>query len=75
MPVEPITDKKEVQSSVDNKVAEKKPEYVKPSIASRDIKVNFAKPWLLNESDVDDYLKAMRDALLNEINTVKRINF
>ncbi|HMY01037.1 MAG TPA: BREX system P-loop protein BrxC, partial [Agitococcus sp.] len=74
MPVEPITDKKEVQSSVDNKVAEKKPEYVKPSIASRDIKVNFAKPWLLNESDVDDYLKAMRDALLNEINTGKRIN-
>ncbi|HNJ86489.1 MAG TPA: BREX system P-loop protein BrxC, partial [Agitococcus sp.] len=74
MPVEPITDKKEVQSSVDNKVAEKKPEYIKPSIASRDIKVNFAKPWLLNESDVDDYLKAMRDALLNEINTGKRIN-
>ena len=47
---------------------------VKPSIASRDIKVNFAKAWLVDESDVDHYLKAMREALLNEINTGKRIN-
>ena len=73
-PVEPITNNNDVLPVVDNKVAENKVSYVKPSIASRDIKVNFAKAWLVDESDVDHYLKAMREALLNEINTGKRIN-
>ena len=64
----------QAKTASDTKVAENKVSYVKPSIASRDIKVNFAKAWLVDESDVDHYLKAMREALLNEINTGKRIN-
>jgi hypothetical protein len=72
--VAPLPSHQQAKTASDTKVAEKKAEYVKPSIASRDIKVNFAKAWLVDESDVDHYLKAMREALLNEINTGKRIN-
>ena len=72
--VAPLPSHQQAKTASDTKVAENKVSYVKPSIASRDIKVNFAKAWLVDESDVDHYLKAMREALLNEINTGKRIN-
>ncbi|NCO65434.1 MAG: BREX system P-loop protein BrxC [Candidatus Aquicultor secundus] len=42
-------------------------------IAYKSIKVPFGKAWLADESDVDDYLKSLRDALLKEIKAGKRI--
>ena len=43
-------------------------------VASRDIHVAFDKAWLVNENDLDRYLQAMREALLAELRTGKRIN-
>lgn len=42
-------------------------------IPARSIRVSFDKPWLTDESDVERYLKAMREALLAEIRSGKRI--
>lgn len=42
-------------------------------IPSRNVTVQFEKPWLEDETDVDRYLKSMREALLAEINKGKRI--
>ena len=50
-------------------VAEQKVEY----IPGRSIKVLFEKAWLADESDVDSYLASMREALLTEIRSGKRI--
>ena len=50
-------------------VAEQKVEY----IPGRSIKVSFNKAWLADESDVDSYLASMREALLIEIRSGKRI--
>ena len=37
------------------------------------LNVAFNKPWLANEADVERYLQAMREALLEEIRKGKRI--
>jgi len=50
-------------------LAEQKVEY----IFGRSIKVVFEKAWLADESDVDSYLVSMREALLTEIRSGKRI--
>lgn len=42
-------------------------------VSSRAIKVPFEKAWIADEKDVDNYIKAMRKALLAEINKGKRI--
>ena len=42
-------------------------------IPGRSIKVFFEKAWLADESDVDSYLASMREALLTEIRSGKRI--
>lgn len=39
----------------------------------RAVKVNFDKPWLADEADVDQYLEAMRQALIGEIEAKRRI--
>ena len=49
---------------------DKKIEY----ISSAAIRVPFDKPWLVNESDLDQYLQAVREAFLQEITRGKRIN-
>lgn len=51
------------------KAAEPKTEY----ISSRSLKVNFSKLWLADEEDVEEYLGAMRAALLAEIQQGKRV--
>ncbi len=51
------------------RVAELEVEYV----SARKIRVYFDKAWLANESDVDQYLQQMREALLKEIREGKRI--
>lgn len=43
------------------------------SVLSRNINIAFDKAWLVNENDVDNYLDAMRKALLEEIHKGKRI--
>ncbi len=43
------------------------------SVLSRNINIAFDKAWLVNETDVDSYLEAMRKALLEEIHKGKRI--
>jgi hypothetical protein len=42
-------------------------------VSSRLVQVSFDKAWLADESDVDQYLSAMRKALLGEIQKGKRI--
>ena len=48
---------------------EPEPEY----IVGRTIKVNFAKPALVDEHDVDEYLDLLRKAYLKEISAGKRV--
>jgi hypothetical protein len=50
-------------------VAEPQTKYV----AYKSVQVTFSKAWLADEADVDDYLTAMRAALLAEIQNGKRI--
>lgn len=57
------------RTSVYPPIAEPKVEY----IPGRSIKVSFKKAWLADESDVDSYLASMREALLSEIRSGKRI--
>ncbi|MCJ7529874.1 MAG: BREX system P-loop protein BrxC [Anaerolineales bacterium] len=49
--------------------AEPKVEY----ISSRSIQVHFEKAWLADEKDIDQYLEALRSALVKEINNGKRV--
>ncbi|MFN5514420.1 MAG: BREX system P-loop protein BrxC [Cyanobacteriota bacterium] len=42
-------------------------------VVYRSVQVTFAKAWLTDEADVDDYLRATREALLAEIRQGKRI--
>lgn len=42
-------------------------------VSSRAVQVVFDKPWLADEADVERYLQAMREALLEEIRQGKRI--
>jgi hypothetical protein len=54
----------------------KRPVVVEPTpevVSSRSVKVSFDKAWLADEADVDRYLAVMRDALLSEIRSGKRI--
>lgn len=50
-----------------------KPTVNAPLAAFNSIKVPFDKAWLVDETDVDHYLEAMRKALLAEISSGKRI--
>lgn len=50
-----------------------KPEPRIEYVPSRSVKVLFEKAWLADETDVDRYLKSMREALLEEIRKGKRI--
>ena len=52
-----------------SQVNEPKVEY----ISTRKIRVSFEKAWLANESEVDQYLQKLREALLKEIEQGKRI--
>ena len=42
-------------------------------VKTRDLQLDFNKPWLEDERDVDSYMKKMKDALLKEIRDGKRI--
>ena len=42
-------------------------------VPSRNVRVSFDKAWLADEADVDEYLKSMREALMEEIQKGKRI--
>jgi hypothetical protein len=44
-----------------------------PVVLLKSVKVNFEKPWLTDEADVDQYLDAMRQALLEEVRRGKRV--
>ncbi len=50
-----------------------KPEPCIEYVSGRAVKVLFDKAWLADETDVDRYLKTMREALLEEIRKGKRI--
>ncbi|MFW1798528.1 BREX system P-loop protein BrxC [Acinetobacter nematophilus] len=43
------------------------------TISAKNIKVNFRKPWLADEADIDEYLAQYRDALLDEIKQGKTV--
>ena len=42
-------------------------------VAITKLNVGFNKPWLADEEDVEDYLKALRAALIEQIKNDKRI--
>jgi len=42
-------------------------------VHARTIKVSYAKPWLTNEAELDDYLKKQREAWLKEILAGNRV--
>jgi energy-coupling factor transporter ATP-binding protein EcfA2 len=42
-------------------------------VTSRSVRVSFDKPWLADESDVERYLDSMREALLTEIRSGRRV--
>ncbi len=50
-----------------------KPEPLIDYVSGRAVKVLFDKAWLADETDVDQYLESMREALLEEIRKGKRI--
>lgn len=58
-----------LSSGKTSRVKESNTQYV----SSQTIKVNFDKVWLADETDVEDYLVAMREALMTEIKQGKRI--
>ncbi len=45
----------------------------RPVVSGRTITVNFSRPWLANETELDDYLKILREAWLKEIQAGKRV--
>ena len=42
-------------------------------VSARTIKVSYAKPWLANEAELDDYLQKQREAWLKEIQAGNRV--
>jgi len=42
-------------------------------VSAHDIAVDFGKPWLADEADVDQYLKKLKVSLLKAVNAGKRI--
>jgi hypothetical protein len=42
-------------------------------VSARNIKVSYAKPWLTNEAEVDDYLNKLREAWMTEIQAGHRV--
>lgn len=68
-PSQPTDRGKTTTTTTPPKVAEPKIEYV----PGRAIRVDYNKAWLADEADVDKYLQAMRDALLEQIRKGKRI--
>ena len=63
----PVDDDKPVTTALTPVVAEPR------LVPARTIKVGYAKPWLSNESELDDYLKQQRDAWLKEIQAGNRV--
>ena len=51
------------------KVAEPKIEYIN----SKSLKIDYNKPWLSDEDDVENYIELMKKALLKEIKDGKRV--
>ena len=43
------------------------------TISAKNIKINFRKPWLADEADINEYLVEYRNALLDEIKQGKTI--
>lgn len=62
--------------STENKV-ESKPVVENPhkpaTISAKNIQVNFRKPWLADEADIEEYLAKFRDALVEEIKQGKKV--
>jgi len=42
-------------------------------VPARTIKVSYAKPWLTDEAELDDYLNKQREAWLKEIQAGNRV--
>ncbi len=64
------------QAQADNAPATDAPRAAEPRVeyvSSRGIHVEFGKAWLADESDVDAYLSAWREALMKEVAKNKRI--
>jgi len=58
-----------ISQDISNDERVTKVEYIK----ARDLQLNFNKPWLENETDVDNYIEKMKEVFLKEIKNGKRI--
>ena len=52
---------------------ETKPPKPQPIVAARDIKVNYNKPLIDNEQDVNDYISALKEAMIEEVKSGNRL--
>jgi hypothetical protein len=66
---EPVENEDGKATSGNHVCAEPKVEY----ISNRSIQVYFEKAWLADEKDIDQYLEALRSALVKEIKNGKRV--
>lgn len=60
------------ENKVESKAAVEK-QHKPATISAKNIQVNFRKPWLADEADIDEYLAKYRDALLEEIRQGKKV--
>ena len=73
VPIHSSQNKQITTPKPDSDIAAVKPEPRIEYVSCRSIRVSFDKAWLADESDVECYLEAMREALLAEIRIGKRI--
>ncbi|QEQ97549.1 BREX system P-loop protein BrxC [Neptunomonas concharum] len=60
------------ENKVDSKPAVEK-QFKPATVSAKNIQVNFRKPWLADEADIDEYLAKYRDALVEEIKQGKKV--
>lgn len=68
-PPSPTSSEEDTAEAGDKKAKEPAVKYVN----SKSIKVPFSKAWLADEDDVESYVKSMKNALLKEIRSGKRV--
>jgi hypothetical protein len=62
-----------VAEAVASKLAQPRSERKVEYVTSRSLRVAFDKAWLANEDDVDEYLAALKEAIMKEIANSKRV--
>jgi hypothetical protein len=64
---------KQDTSGVSEPTPSQEPKSKPATVSAKSIRVNFHKPWLADENDIDEYIAKYRDALLDEIQQGKKV--